>query len=304
MATTVVSDIIDHYLCLFEAKSFYFAMFAPYKKWVGQDHYGGGQLIYKPAFPSFEVKTADILNGVNICAYLKDKFQQFHQKMIQSDPKLNPDFSDFAFGFISKIKLAGGKKAWLLLIDFNCDISRENLKKVRITLKLLKTGSGLIVNSGNSYHFYADTPFTDYQAWRKFYQGGWCGNKYLNERTWCETAHKVIGNNWPRLTLQQGFAMLRVNQCGPKPLPLTVVEYFQGGEIEEFPLKKYPCRKKQDIAYGAAIQASDNAKTDEKFDQILADWPIFSDDHEHAKFIARFCQLPCEYQGRTLVCPK
>lgn len=98
--------------------------------------------------------------------------------------------------------------------------------------------------------------------------------------------------------------MLRVNQCSPKPLPMTVVEYFQGGEIEEFPLKGYPCREKQNIAYGAAMRAYDDTETEEEREQILANWPIFSEDPEHAKFIARFCQLPCEYQGRTLVCPK
>lgn len=299
MVTTVVSDIIDHYLGLFDIRSFYFAMFAPYIKREGGEY--DFRRRYKPAFPSFEVKTSDILENVNICASLKDRFEQFHQRMLAKDPALRPDFSDYAFGFISRIKLAKNKKAWLILIDFNCKVSDENLDKVRLALKILKTGSGLIVNSGKSYHFYGDKTFTDYRAWQGFYKGGLYFNDF-GETNWPKTANRVIGDNWPKFTLQQGFAMLRVNQCSPRPLPLEVIEYFQGGELEERPPSEYPCSKRQSAAYVAAMAAIDKAKTEEEENKILKNWPVVS--RSDMDFWKRFCELPCELQGKTLLCPE
>ena len=295
---TVVRDIIDHYLNLFDVKSFYFAMFAPYSKLVGEYK---DQLVYRPAYPSFEIKMTDILKGVNVCEYLKGRFEEFHRQMMGKDKGLSPQFEGLAFGFISKMKLVGNKKSWLCLIDFNCSISGKNLDKVRIALKLLKTGPGLIVESGNSYHFYGDATFADYREWKKFYRGGWDKNGIGDAFTWPAPAHQVIGKNWPRMTLQQGFAMLRINQCSPRPLPMRVVERFEGGELWEYPPNGSPCVDKQRVAYLAAMKTFDEAITEEEQDRILDGWPVSGD---RAKDIERFCHLPCLCQGKALLCPK
>lgn len=59
-----------------------------------------------------------------------------------------------ALAFSSKVKLRNGETAHIPLMDFRCDPSATNSKIVQRALSAMGQGSGLLVESGRSYHFY------------------------------------------------------------------------------------------------------------------------------------------------------
>jgi hypothetical protein len=59
-----------------------------------------------------------------------------------------------ALAFSSKVKLKNGGVAHIPLMDFRCDPSETNSKIVQRALKAMGQDSGLLAESGRSYHFY------------------------------------------------------------------------------------------------------------------------------------------------------
>lgn len=294
--------IIEHYLTWFpEIRSFYFAMFEPFMR-PGNSEGPYDPIEFFPSHPMFEVKVPQLYSGINLCQYLEDKFNEYRENTQKKRGGIYHSGDGYieeeSFGFVSKVKLKGGKKLWLKLIDFNCSISKRNLKKVELALKLLKTGPGLIVNSGNSYHFYGEEPFKDHKDWRNFYRSG---RDYILKdfeiKPWPKSVVRVIGRHWPRLTLAQKFGMLRVNQCSVKPLDPKMEKYFLGGELDVRPLPGAPCYSRFGVEYKKAItRLNSTPLTDEDRQELEDNWPEFRE--------RIYCELPCEYQGKFLSCPR
>lgn len=271
----IVREIEEFYSDL-EVSSFNFALFVPYFLKESHSKRRGKYCIeYQPPIFKSEVKISEIHN-----------FYAFFSEF---------ESTDLAIGFTSKIKLKGNKSCWLKLIDFKCGISEENLGKVKTALKLLKTGPGLILNSGNSYHFYGARPFFNYQEWRKFYQGG---KPELCLFEWPKLPRELIGTNWPALTLRQGFAMLRITTCRSKPFSPKIIECFQGGELDEKPILGSPCYERYDMEYQKAIKKLNSPDLSlQERDLLEEDWPDIGEN------LHKYCCLPCRAQGRLLVCP-
>ncbi len=292
--------IIEHYLTWFpDIKSFYFAMFKPFMR-AGNDRRSEYEPIeYFPSHPMFEVRVPKLDSEKNLCSYLEERFRQYKEKIGKKKGVYGSVgyIDEESFGFVSKVKLKNGKIIWLKLLDFNRSISPKNLRRVEVALKLLKTGPGLIVNSGNSYHFYGEIPFQDHNDWRNFYQGGrqdWDLDYGIPR--WPRSAVRWIGINWPRLTLKQRFGMLRVDQCSIKPLDPKLEKYFLGGELNVRPLPGTPCIKRYRKALEDAMKLRDFAATDEDRQKIIDSWPYFKE--------TRYCRLPCDFQGKFLSCPR
>jgi hypothetical protein len=62
--------------------------------------------------------------------------------------------SNEALAVMSKIKLENGGWAHLPMVDFSCYDTEADLKKVLTAVRALGHKSGVIVRSGNSFHFY------------------------------------------------------------------------------------------------------------------------------------------------------
>ena len=59
-----------------------------------------------------------------------------------------------ALAFSSRIQLRNGQTAHIPLLDFRCDPSSRNARIVQKALRAMGQGSGLLAESGRSYHFY------------------------------------------------------------------------------------------------------------------------------------------------------
>ena len=58
-------------------------------------------------------------------------------------------------GISSVVKLQGDRRKYHMKhIDFMCPVAEENVEKIRRELEDLESGDGLLVISGNSYHFH------------------------------------------------------------------------------------------------------------------------------------------------------
>lgn len=60
--------------------------------------------------------------------------------------------------FCSKVILNNGEECHLPLVDFHIPVSESNEKVVESVCRLLRLGSGWILNSGESYHFIGANP--------------------------------------------------------------------------------------------------------------------------------------------------
>lgn len=121
-----------------------------------------------------------------------------------------------AIGITSRVDVDGSPPMHIPMIDFDYDGRgvEETLEKLRMP--------GLLVASGNSYHFYGYTLLTQ-QEWQE----------------WSDTLaeEKSIGSAWPRLQREQGFGMLRITSCKYKPTQPCIVKefkprYLEGGFLE------------------------------------------------------------------------
>lgn len=72
-----------------------------------------------------------------------------------------------ALAVCSQVVLRAGTGAHIPLIDFGCRRSSENLRRVEIAMRAIDKDGGIILNSGNSYHYYGRSLLTNTE-WRKF----------------------------------------------------------------------------------------------------------------------------------------
>jgi hypothetical protein len=61
-------------------------------------------------------------------------------------------------GFCSRVTLRGGDIAQLPLLDFQCDVSEQNVDAITVALELLGQRRGALLASGRSYHYYGYDP--------------------------------------------------------------------------------------------------------------------------------------------------
>lgn len=73
----------------------------------------------------------------------------------------------FALAVSSRVKLKDGSVAHIPMMDFKCGTSAENIEIARTGLELIGQTSGVILNSGESFHFYGNTLLDEVQ-WRMF----------------------------------------------------------------------------------------------------------------------------------------
>ncbi len=74
---------------------------------------------------------------------------------------------DSGLAVSSQVILEAENEAHIPLIDFGCRRSHENLARVVIAMRAIDSGGGVILNSGNSYHYYGRSLLTN-REWREF----------------------------------------------------------------------------------------------------------------------------------------
>ena len=72
-----------------------------------------------------------------------------------------------ALAVYSQVILEAETEAHIPLLDFRCRRSRENLARVVLAMRAIDSGGGVILNSGNSYHYYGLSLLTN-REWREF----------------------------------------------------------------------------------------------------------------------------------------
>lgn len=183
-----------------DISSYMFCLFVPY---IGNMNLGSDIIIEEERVPvdkEFWVSREEVHDG-----FMNSLIQQY----------LNS--GDQALGLTSLVRLEEGRKEHLGLVDFHCDKSRESLEEVERTLISLNMRKGFIIDSGNSYHFIS----IDSRPWPSYVA--------LLEKM-CD--YSIIGDNWPRLQIPQGYAVLRATACPKRgkhqePELITYVEDTQ-----------------------------------------------------------------------------
>jgi len=75
--------------------------------------------------------------------------------------------TNFLLGVCSRCQLADGSIAHIPMMDFRCQSTDENLRKVQTTIRGIGQSKGYILESGRSYHFYG-LDLLDEKSWLKF----------------------------------------------------------------------------------------------------------------------------------------
>lgn len=120
--------------------------------------------------------------------------------------------------FSSKLKLRGSKKDFCVpLVDFKCKDSPENLEKVRDFLIKIGQKTGIILASGQSYHYYG-LELLSVEQWRVFMAK--CLLSELRDLQLIDVSH--IGHS-----LWDGFAILRISKSPYYPKIPTVVSILE-----------------------------------------------------------------------------
>ncbi len=134
-----------------------------------------------------------------------------------------------ALGLTSLVRLIGDRKGHLPLIDFNCGKFSEDLMRVYENLKYLKCLEGYLLDSGRSYHFIGTNPLDNNEFIR-----------FLNHMSGSE----IIGDNWPRLQKETGFAVLRLTACPKrgKPYVPTLVDRIEDTQLRFPKILNVPAR--------------------------------------------------------------
>lgn len=120
--------------------------------------------------------------------------------------------SGFALAFSSKVILTGSETAHIPLLDFRCQPSARNRQIVKTALNAMGQESGLIVESGRSYHFYGSR-LLSHEAWIQFLAMGILFSPIVDSRY---VAHR----------LADGACRLRIGSVSDKPSTPIVAEVF------------------------------------------------------------------------------
>ena len=110
-----------------------------------------------------------------------------------------------AVGLGSLCETPGGERRHLPLLDFSCPVGPEHEAFVRVGVERLGQSRGLLVESGNSYHYYGLDPVPEAE-WRAFMTEALLLAPYVDARY---VAHRLLG----------GVGVLRLGAGPGKPTP-------------------------------------------------------------------------------------
>lgn len=117
-------------------------------------------------------------------------------------------------GVCSRVKISGNRRNFHMKhIDFDCDPNEENLERVRKELYELKTGSGWIVFSGNSYHFHGMNVLN---------VSGW--NEFINNLNAKAKGNSTVDRNFIFISKLKKYSVLRVLESFDKGRPKVILE--------------------------------------------------------------------------------
>lgn len=120
--------------------------------------------------------------------------------------------TNFVLALCSKVKLNAGEAAHIPMVDFRCEPSEENMKKVKHALKRIGRQGGILLNSGRSFHYY--------------------GLELLSEEEWrifmgrCLLLSPMIDSRYVAHRLIDGYCRLRISTSREKPKMPEVVDVF------------------------------------------------------------------------------
>jgi len=149
-------------------------------------------------------------------------------------PKINPHYffqplmdkfladEKHHLAFSSKIKLQENKENFHIpLMDFKCENTPENLERVRNFLVKIGQKTGVILDSGRSYHYYG-VDILSKDEWRVFMAK--CLLSDLADL-------KLLDVNYIGHSLWDGYSILRISSSEQYPKIPTVVSILQGEEV-------------------------------------------------------------------------
>jgi hypothetical protein len=70
-------------------------------------------------------------------------------------------------GICSRVRLASGDTRHLPMLDFRCAVTDDHTRAILGAVRILGETSGVLLNSGRSYHYYGFAP-RDLEAWHRF----------------------------------------------------------------------------------------------------------------------------------------
>jgi hypothetical protein len=108
----------------------------------------------------------------------------------------------------SRCEAAGGLNRHIPMMDFHCPPTRHNVRLITSALRQLGQETGIVLESGESFHYYGLSLLTDVK-WRAFMGKSLLFSPYTDSRY---IAHCLI----------RGMCVLRINSVGGKPTPRVV----------------------------------------------------------------------------------
>jgi hypothetical protein len=125
-----------------------------------------------------------------------------------------------ALGFCSTVAYRG-EILHTPQIDFECPVSEDNEDAVREVLHELRLDSGILINSGRSYHFQG-VDVMPKAEWPDFL-GSLFDYTIGYSKDWLTS--DVINPDWIHMTASQGYSFLRVTAAANKAEP-KIIDYF------------------------------------------------------------------------------
>ncbi len=182
-------------------------------------------------------------------------------------------------------------------------MQQQSLSRVKIVLELLQVGRGIIVDSGNDYHFFGLELWTKDQ-WELFVNNGtWSRSplvlikdKLPFSPAWDSYAASCVGELWGQLVKRQKYSyFLRVSDRVNSP---EIVDVFDGEKLVlVYPPDDAACQ------IGLSV-AKENYSENEKRAWEKAQQGDFSAFAELDKLeLTHFCKIPCPYADTTWWCP-
>jgi hypothetical protein len=119
---------------------------------------------------------------------------------------------DYVLAASSKVTLVGGSHAHLPMIDFKCAPTRQNIDLAKEAFEKIGQTDGVLLNSGNSFHYYGQTLMNDTE-WRHFLGHCLLLADFIDTRY---VGHALINNE----------CRLRLSTAPLNPFIPTVVKVF------------------------------------------------------------------------------
>jgi len=135
------------------------------------------------------------------------KAEDLSAKRIQNEIEQLPD--GWVLALCSRCEVDDGSQRHIPMMDFRCAPSPQNLERTRLALKKLGQASGVILESGRSYHFYG-FQLQEQQEWIDFMARSLLLAPFVDARF---VAHRLI----------EGTAVLRISASERKPFLPSIV---------------------------------------------------------------------------------